>query len=822
MLGRFFVVLLMAGLIGTAPDARAVGSGDYGDAPEGVLAYPSLGVAGFFPTCIGGPAAYIQTGPSPIGTPNAWFGPTWDLEADGNGGVCPPPPYNNDECYRPADLDAGLSIVTSWTIDATLTESPCGPVPVRALGPACGVVFWGSDIDMEVHNTTGGAAWVNFLVDWNQDGQWSGSTACGPGVVREWVLVDVAVPNGYNGLLSALIPTSLPIGPNQGWVWTRFTITDSPVLPQYGLAWTGYGLFDRGEIEDYMLQVGPTGSGQNFEFGDAPEGALAYPGTAVIGKFPTCQAVAPAGVVIHNSVGALYLGNSVDAEGDGNAGNCTFPPYDQDECGPAGGDSGLLLAGSYTIDAALNAAQCQPGAAALGAACGTAVLGTNIDLEIHNNSGADAFLNILVDWNQDGQWAGVSTCPGGSSIAEHCVQNLIVPAGYNGPLSGLAGAITFPLAAGPGYVWMRATLAEAAVPLGWDGSGSFQTGETEDYLLKISAPGLGEWGDAPEDAPAYPSMGVVGAFPTCLGSGTPLSFVHHGLTGGLRIGPNKDFESDGDAGPPCSFPNYDEDECGSTPAGDGGLIAPDAFTIDGALNELPCNPNRVRALGLSCGNGTIGTSLDIFVSNSQNFDAFFNLLVDWNQNGQWGGVPFCAAGIFQPEHLLVNVVVPGGYSGPISTLTGPLGFGIPAQPGYVWVRATLGEHSVPANWDGAAIFDFGETEDYLLYVGAVSGAPEQGLAPPARPHLGPALPNPSSGTTAIHYTLAADGPVRLTVYDVAGRRVREHLDPSQTTGAHTWSWDGRDDSGRAMAPGLYVVRMEAAGQSVTLKVTRVP
>jgi len=34
-----------------------------------------------------------------------------------------------------------------------------------------------------------------------------------------------------------------------------------------------------------------------YEFGDAPEGVIAYPATGVIGQFPTCKTVGPAGYI---------------------------------------------------------------------------------------------------------------------------------------------------------------------------------------------------------------------------------------------------------------------------------------------------------------------------------------------------------------------------------------------------------------------------------------------------------------------------------------------------------------------------------------------
>ena len=60
---------------------------------------------------------------------------------------------------------------------------------------------------------------------------------------------------------------------------------------------------------------------QPLDFGDAPEGALAYLSPAVIGAFPTCITVGPALWVEHDNFGA-YFGPLVDFELDGNGGLC--------------------------------------------------------------------------------------------------------------------------------------------------------------------------------------------------------------------------------------------------------------------------------------------------------------------------------------------------------------------------------------------------------------------------------------------------------------------------------------------------------------------
>jgi len=76
-------------------------------------------------------------------------------------------------------------------------------------------------------------------------------------------------------------------------------------------------------------------------------------------------------------------------------------------------------------------------------------------------------------------------------------------------------------------------------------------------------------------------------------------------------------------------------------------------------------------------------------------------------------------------------------------------------------------------------------------------------------------PNPASSRVAFAYTLLHADAVRLAVYDVRGRRVRELVDGRVTAGEHVVPWDARDERGVRVEPGLYFGRISAAGRSDT-------
>ncbi|HMB71093.1 MAG TPA: MXAN_6640 family putative metalloprotease [bacterium] len=82
----------------------------------------------------------------------------------------------------------------------------------------------------------------------------------------------------------------------------------------------------------------------------------------------------------------------------------------------------------------------------------------------------------------------------------------------------------------------------------------------------------------------------------------------------------------------------------------------------------------------------------------------------------------------------------------------------------------------------------------------------------------PNRPNPFRGATTIGFSLAADGPVRLAVYDVRGRMVRRLVQGEVlTAGPHERVWNGVDEAGRPAAPGVYYVRLDAAQSGATNK-----
>jgi hypothetical protein len=78
-------------------------------------------------------------------------------------------------------------------------------------------------------------------------------------------------------------------------------------------------------------------------------------------------------------------------------------------------------------------------------------------------------------------------------------------------------------------------------------------------------------------------------------------------------------------------------------------------------------------------------------------------------------------------------------------------------------------------------------------------------------------PNPFGPGTAIKYGIAERGRVILSIYNVTGRRVTTLMDREMEPEFYTAYWDGTDEDGNRVAPGIYICTLEAAGRTETMK-----
>lgn len=102
----------------------------------------------------------------------------------------------------------------------------------------------------------------------------------------------------------------------------------------------------------------------------------------------------------------------------------------------------------------------------------------------------------------------------------------------------------------------------------------------------------------------------------------------------------------------------------------------------------------------------------------------------------------------------------------------------------------------------------------------VAGA---GDAPAGRRPVLTAAPNPFNPRVEISFTLpGATGGVRLTVFDLAGRLVRDLAVGALPAGSQTFTWDGQDQDGHAVPSGSYFCRLDLGdGDPASVKLSLV-
>ena len=470
-----------------------------------------------------------------------------------------------------------------------------------------------------------------------------------------WLVVEAQLPSPGSTMLGWKTRSYFEAHFNDDAVW-RSTPASSWIELRYPAGHPYY----QDSIDMAFVITSKHTEPNNKDFGDAPEGsnAIAYPATGVTGSFPTCMTVGPANWVQHTSFGAFF-GPSADFEGDGNAGWCPgcFPPYDQDECFNDG-DAGLIMPDSYTIDAALNVVPCPMcGGSALGGTCQWATWGTNIDIDVQNYmpGNSDGYVNLLIDWNQDGRWGGASPCPM-AATPEHVLVNYIVPNGYEGPLSGLMPVGSgFLIGPNPDFVWARFSITEVPVNTDWNGEGSFEDGETEDYLFYLysTMEPTEDFGDAPQ-----------GPYPTKLDK----DGARHTVVPGIFLGVQIDAEFDGQ---------------------------PDGTATGDDVSNLS-DEDGVAFTAI-----TPGTWSTVYITPS--VDGYINAWMDFNADGDWDDIG---------ERIFTDYAV---FSALINACTFQVPFyASPATSSFARFRYTTYVTAPPMNYTGQEAD--GEVEDYMVYI----------------------------------------------------------------------------------------------------------
>ena len=221
------------------------------------------------------------------------------------------------------------------------------------------------------------------------------------------------------------------------------------------------------------------------DLGDAPDSTssaasvIMYAYTGVVGNFPTVfNSSGPRGPIHRNATGLSWLGTSVSLEGEADTG------WDQ--------DLGML---GHNISPTLGTADSDGSDDGVGPITLTSCTSMSFPFTATSVGTSSAYINVWFDWNRDGDWNDVVTCPFDPTVVapERAVANYPVTLnpGFNDVTNN--SAMTTPpftsIAPSPGQAtWMRVSLTDVPVAsANSDGSGpvnGYAYGETEDYLIQ--------------------------------------------------------------------------------------------------------------------------------------------------------------------------------------------------------------------------------------------------------------------------------------------------------------------------------------------------
>ena len=136
----------------------------------------------------------------------------------------------------------------------------------------------------------------------------------------------------------------------------------------------------------------------------------------------------------------------------------------------------------------------------------------------------------------------------------------------------------------------------------------------------------------------------------------------------------------------------------------------------------------------------------------------------------------------------------------------------------IWQESTEKELNATATTITGGRFGDVLTVVYLLESTGtdVEDDPKSGM--PADFGLDQNYPNPFNPETTIRYRIPVDQEVQLLVFDHLGRLVRTLFHGPSSAGIHSIVWDGRNDRGRLVNSGLYLIRIRVGEKSQTRKV----
>jgi len=138
-------------------------------------------------------------------------------------------------------------------------------------------------------------------------------------------------------------------------------------------------------------------------------------------------------------------------------------------------------------------------------------------------------------------------------------------------------------------------------------------------------------------------------------------------------------------------------------------------------------------------------------------------------------------------------------------------------PGLIDCFSVEGYREGTAYFDDAYVRSYSEPEPEVTINDSslVSDTSGHSISPNIILHQN--IPNPFNASTVIPFSLTSRAYVKLVIYDVTGNKVRVLVDGVKETGDYNARWNGRDDSGKEVASGIYFCRYTTGNFTQTKK-----
>jgi len=79
-------------------------------------------------------------------------------------------------------------------------------------------------------------------------------------------------------------------------------------------------------------------------------------------------------------------------------------------------------------------------------------------------------------------------------------------------------------------------------------------------------------------------------------------------------------------------------------------------------------------------------------------------------------------------------------------------------------------------------------------------------------------PNPFNPSTTIAFNLPLAGQVIIEIYNIKGQKVKTLMDCTTVPGTYECNWNGKDDTGKSVSSGQYVVKLKQNGKETATKI----